>query len=112
MIRAEEQPSSNSVAYISESAAILDKKIQPFRVSFDHLTYSVKTRKKEIKNLLDDVSASLEHGKLTAIIGASGAGKVLPTFQSMLLSDQTKHFVKTTLLNILAGRAKKDGDYK
>lgn len=84
MIRSEEQPSFNSVTNVGENISILDKKIQPFRVSFDHITYSVKTRKKDIKNLLDDVSASLEPGKLTAIIGASGAGKVSINFQPIL----------------------------
>lgn len=44
--------------------------------SWDHLSYGVKAGGGEAKKLLDDVSGFVAPGKLTALMGESGAGKV------------------------------------
>lgn len=80
--------------------------IGPVKITFENVTYTVDNGKKLggkrvrclhllrsgltvlLQTLLNNVSASFEPGTLTAIMGASGAGK-------------------TTMLNMLAGRAKR-----
>jgi ATP-binding cassette, subfamily G (WHITE), member 2, SNQ2 len=41
-----------------------------------HLEYDVSVGKGEIRRLLDDISGYVAPGKLTALMGESGAGKV------------------------------------
>lgn len=82
--------------------------IGPVKITFENVTYTVDNGKKlggkkvckkrcisvdlyrlrAAQTLLNNISASFEPGSLTAIMGASGAGK-------------------TTMLNMLAGRAKR-----
>jgi ATP-binding cassette, subfamily G (WHITE), member 2, SNQ2 len=70
--------------------------------SWDHLKYTVSVSGQK-RVLLDDVSGYVAPGKLTALMGESGAGKVsgpcYATFCS--LADCTS---QTTLLNVLAER--------
>jgi len=44
--------------------------------SFSHVTYTIPVSGHETKRLLDDVSGYVAPGKLTALMGESGAGKV------------------------------------
>ena len=82
--------------------AISLREVDPVSVRLDHLSVSVDespnafttlfskkaaTEPGHVKNILDDVSAYLPSGTLTAIIGGSGSGK-------------------TTLLNQMSGRMK------
>ncbi len=110
-------PEATSTQINNESVplkTIPEPKASQMRITYENLTYSVKTGK-TTKNLLTSVCGSLEPGKLTAIIGASGAGKVLFNY---LLKKIISCFLifccidQTTLLNILAGRAKRSGSYK
>jgi len=68
-----------------------------------HLEYDVQLGKGETRRLLEDVSGYVAPGKLTALMGESGAGKVsrLEIWQceyTLIFSPQT------TLLNVLAER--------
>ena len=101
-----EQPLPESIHRIRSYAshpdnAISLREVDPVSVRLDHLSVSVDespnafaklfSKKKaasgqsHVKNILDDVSADLPSGTLTAIIGGSGSGK-------------------TTLLNQMSGR--------
>lgn len=68
-----------------------------------HLQYDVRVGKGETRRLLADISGYVAPGKLTALMGESGAGKVCrftpwqPKFM-LIFSPQT------TLLNVLAER--------
>ncbi|TFK32547.1 P-loop containing nucleoside triphosphate hydrolase protein [Crucibulum laeve] len=44
-------------------------------LSYNHLTYEVKSKKGTTKKLVDDVSVNIRAGELLAIMGPSGAGK-------------------------------------
>ena len=57
--------------------------------SWQHLNYVVPVGKGETRKLLDDVSGYVAPGKLTALMGESGAGKVLISdfFQSYLIDE-------------------------
>lgn len=68
---------------VSENIAIMDN-IPEINLSFRSLTYTVKAkrmvegkRRKEVykKNILNDINGTFKPGKLTAIMGPSGAGK-------------------------------------
>jgi ATP-binding cassette subfamily G (WHITE) protein 2 (SNQ2) len=68
-----------------------------------HLKYDVRVGKGETRRLLEDVSGYVAPGKLTALMGESGAGKVSklemhPCQFPLIL------FAQTTLLNVLAER--------
>ena len=60
-----------------------------------HLKYDVRVRKGETRRLLEDVSGYVAPGKLTALMGESGAGKVSREFRrykftlKVLSSDYT-----------------------
>ena len=54
------------------------------------------------RKLLDNISGFVAPGKLTALMGESGAGKV--SYFLLILSVTQVRGVKTTLLNVLAGR--------
>lgn len=103
-----QQPPTESIHPIRSCAshgdnAISLREVDPVSVRLDHLSVSVDespsafvrliSKKKasigqsHVKNILDDVSADLPCGTLTAIIGGSGSGK-------------------TTLLNQMSGRMK------
>ncbi|KAI0076391.1 pleiotropic drug resistance ABC transporter [Panus rudis PR-1116 ss-1] len=58
--------------------------------TWQHLNYTITLPDGETKQLLDDVSGFVAPGKLTALVGSSGAGKAI--------------FIQTTLLNVLAQR--------
>jgi ATP-binding cassette subfamily G (WHITE) protein 2 (SNQ2) len=67
-----------------------------------HLEYDVSLGKGETRRLLDDISGFVAPGKLTALMGESGAGKVRSR-------ECTRHYrahisLQTTLLNVLAER--------
>ena len=67
-----------------------------------HLEYDVRIGKGETRRLLEDVSGYVAPGKLTALMGESGAGKVSREFQRY---KSTLTFCpQTTLLNVLADR--------
>lgn len=70
-------------------------------VTFDNITYTVSTGKREKKNVLNGVSGRFQSGELTAIMGPSGAGK-----SSLLniLTGYTTHGVKGTLAFGSSGR--------
>jgi ATP-binding cassette subfamily G (WHITE) protein 2 (SNQ2) len=67
-----------------------------------HLEYDVRLGKGETRRLLEDVSGYVAPGKLTALMGESGAGKVsrLNTATQLTLIFS----LQTTLLNVLAER--------
>ncbi len=44
--------------------------------TWQHVSYTVPIGGGEVKKLLDDISGFVSPGKLTALMGASGAGKV------------------------------------
>jgi ABC-type multidrug transport system ATPase subunit len=103
-----EQPPTESIHPIRSHASYADhaislREVDPVSVRLDHLSVSVdespnafaklfsknkaSTSQRHVKNILDDVSADLPCGTLTAIIGGSGSGK-------------------TSLLNQMSGRMK------
>lgn len=103
-----EQPRPDSIHPIRSHASHVDnaislREVDPVSVRLDHLSVSVDespnvfaklfskkkatTGQSHVKNILDDVSADLPSGTLTAIIGGSGSGK-------------------TSLLNQMSGRMK------
>jgi len=49
-----------------------------------HIKYDVTLKKGETRRLLDDISGFVAPGKLTALMGESGAGKVREKFEYML----------------------------
>lgn len=53
--------------------------------SWQHLCYDIRTGEGERRRLLDDVSGYVAPGKLTALMGESGAGKV--AFVSSVVCD-------------------------
>jgi ATP-binding cassette subfamily G (WHITE) protein 2 (SNQ2) len=67
-----------------------------------HLEYDVRMGKGEARRLLEDVSGYVAPGKLTALMGESGAGKVSREFRRYKLTLNV--FPQTTLLNVLAER--------
>lgn len=69
-----------------------------------HLEYDVSLGKGETRRLLDDVSGFVAPGKLTALMGESGAGKVRGHYISFVGIVVLIHFSQTTLLNVLAER--------
>lgn len=73
--------------------------------SWQHVNYVISTGGGKTRKLLDDVSGFVSPGKLTALMGESGAGKVrLVLCQVYLGCDLNDDFRKTTLLNVLAER--------
>ncbi|KAJ4992514.1 ABC transporter [Stagonosporopsis vannaccii] len=107
-IEEHEQPRPESIHRIRSQASHADNaislsEVEPVSVRLDHLCVSVDeapnafarffskkkatTGQSHVKNILDDVSADLPSGTLTAIIGGSGSGK-------------------TSLLNQMSGRMK------
>ena len=68
-----------------------------------HVQYDVNIKKGETRRLLDDVSGFVAPGKLTALMGESGAGKVC---ESQIYAEELCLYLplKTTLLNVLAAR--------
>lgn len=75
--------------------------------SWEHLNYAVKTGGGEYRKLLDDVSGFVAPGKLTALMGESGAGKVssivaLP--EGMLLTSTSDYAAQCT--------RRKDGQWR
>lgn len=57
---------------------------EPMDIKFINLTYTIKKKREEPKTLLHNVSGTFLSGKLTAVLGPSGAGK-------------------TSMLNVLSG---------
>lgn len=63
---------------------------QPVSVTFENISYSVKGKKDQPdKQLLHNITGALKPGRLTAIMGASGAGKT--TFMNVLSGRITAH---------------------
>lgn len=61
----------------SNNSQVLFNKITTEDVfSFSHVNYTIETPDGQHKQLLDDVSGYVSPGKLTALMGESGAGKV------------------------------------
>lgn len=95
------RPNRSHASHVDNAISLRD--VDPVSVRLDHLSVSVdespnafaavfskkkaSTDRKRMKNILDDVSADLPCGTLTAIIGGSGSGK-------------------TSLLNQMSGRMK------
>jgi ATP-binding cassette subfamily G (WHITE) protein 2 (SNQ2) len=67
-----------------------------------HMEYNVSVGKGETRRLLDDISGFVAPGKLTALMGESGAGKV--RMNETMTRNCTHTFFQTTLLNVLADR--------
>ena len=68
-----------------------------------HLKYDVRVGKSETRRLLQDISGYVAPGKLTALMGESGAGKV--SRPEIRQCNFTLIFsLQTTLLNVLAER--------
>jgi ATP-binding cassette subfamily G (WHITE) protein 2 (SNQ2) len=67
-----------------------------------HLEYDVRVGKGETRRLLEDVSGYVAPGKLTALMGESGAGKVSRELRRYKFTLNV--FPQTTLLNVLAER--------
>jgi ATP-binding cassette subfamily G (WHITE) protein 2 (SNQ2) len=68
-----------------------------------HLQYDVRIGKGETRRLLEDVSGYVAPGKLTALMGESGAGKV-SRFKTRRCKLTLIFSPQTTLLNVLAER--------
>lgn len=68
--------------------------------SWQHIQYTVTVSGHEKKRLLDDVSGYVAPGKLTALMGESGAGKVLPLLS--LLACNTDMTVSWTCCRLLS----------
>ena len=68
-----------------------------------HLEYDVRVGKGETRRLLEDVSGYVAPGKLTALMGESGAGKVRK-FKFRRRKRPLIFSPQTTLLNVLAER--------
>lgn len=61
----------------SDNSKFLFNRIETEDVfSFSHVSYTIETPDGQRKQLLDDVSGYVTPGKLTALMGESGAGKV------------------------------------
>ena len=79
-----EKPSSSSGSGSSQTEveeareAAADAPAMTDIFSWQHLNYTIPVGHKETRKLLDDVSGYVAPGKLTALVGASGAGKVRP----------------------------------
>lgn len=71
-------------------------------LTFEDINYTVRLKDGEPKHLLSHVSGYVAPGKLTALMGESGAGKVL--LHNALLSLHLIFHAQTTLLNVLADR--------
>lgn len=71
--------------------------------SWHHLNYTIPLGHGETRKLLDDVSGYVAPGKLTALVGSSGAGKVC-LYAHYMRAVLTDRIVQTTLLNTLAER--------
>jgi ATP-binding cassette subfamily G (WHITE) protein 2 (SNQ2) len=67
-----------------------------------HMEYDVSLGKGESRRLLDDISGFVAPGKLTALMGESGAGKV--RMNDIMRRNRTHTRFQTTLLNVLAER--------
>lgn len=67
-----------------------------------HMEYDVSLGKGESRRLLDDISGFVAPGKLTALMGESGAGKV--RMNEIMRRNCTHTHSQTTLLNVLADR--------
>ena len=63
-------PSSNNSQVLFNNIKTVDV------FSFSHVNYAIETPDGQQKQLLDDVSGYVSPGKLTALMGESGAGKV------------------------------------
>jgi len=75
--------------------------------TWQHLQYEIPVGKGQTRRLLDDVSGYVEPGKLTALMGSSGAGKVSTSSSQRWEqhpADSAPWFSQTTLLNVLAQR--------
>lgn len=70
--------------------------------SWQHINYTVPISGGQDRKLLEDISGYVIPGKLTALMGASGAGKVEYVTDCLVSADGGKY--KTTLLNVLAQR--------
>jgi ATP-binding cassette, subfamily C, bacterial CydD len=64
----------------SQTSIFRPSNLQTFNISFSNISYSYRTRDLPA---LDNVSFDLPHGQMTALVGASGAGK--STVASLLL---------------------------
>jgi len=73
--------------------------------SWKDLNYVVPISGGQHRKLLDNVSGFVAPGKLTALMGESGAGKVCGCSGYCYLKILIVLFPKTTLLNVLADRA-------
>lgn len=97
-------------AQIASSLARPEDRLQ---VVYRHLTYSVKLRKKELpkkrkerkkwhedgrdcKNVLEDIDGFFQPGRLTAIIGSSGAGKT--SLLSVIAGETTSGTVTGSII--------------
>jgi ATP-binding cassette subfamily G (WHITE) protein 2 (SNQ2) len=87
----------------SESSKNMGKPPQMTDVfSWQHLNYTVSLSGGVKRQLLNDISGYVAPGKLTALMGESGAGKVYDVLFSQ--GDITDIRLQTTLLNVLANR--------
>ena len=68
---------TNTLPSSGNNSQVLIKKIENEDVfSFSHVNYTVPSPDGHHKKLLDDISGYVAPGKLTALMGESGAGKV------------------------------------
>ena len=92
---------------VKEAEKSLEKSLKTTDImSWAHITYHVSVGGGERRRLLNDISGWVVPGKLTALMGESGAGKVCPSLPRVLLlfTHPIRDF-QTTLLNVLAHRA-------
>ena len=71
--------------------------VEPIDLVFQNLTYTVKNKKDIEKIILNNITGYFPHGKLTGIMGPSGAGK---TSLMEILSGQSKSGIVTGNLYI------------
>lgn len=73
------------------------KPVSSARLTFENITYTVQLKKKKSKKILDGISGSIESGKFTAIMGASGAGKVNQFHEYLYLEWHSQVFWYLTI---------------
>jgi len=101
------QAEEKTEQHVREAKNSLEESLETTDImSWAHLTYHISVGNGERKRLLNDISGWVVPGKLTALMGESGAGKVSSSLLRISFSVRSScRGFQTTLLNVLAHRA-------